>query len=584
MVFSIFSSAPSKVTSIYSQINTANKINQSNLSQCESAQNSTARVTETYSKQNNCPDIPYYHELKKKLVESKISDYFHNTKQSHFYQFLMRSFSLKGQLAFINPETLSNIYSIDIFRVSKEKILIRATYDHCFGEAFGELINFNEFQQAVIAEINGDIKQEGIIADAPEQVSLIKKQEQLKQFITDKITQLTPQNGSWVELNDKMQLNNLIELTAAAPSILGTQMLAGCGKFINLPNLNGRKVYFCQTSSSQYKFKIASSAENTSPENNSRNFTFQELEAHLRKKEAMEKNVKKTYAETSSSNYSITIISNIKSKIPDGTSNSPAILTSVTSSLEQKKEESSRINKFLVKKGITDSSATNDGEKKQKSQEIQENFSSIIQIFKKNVDTLKNNGTEYFARTAFGLVRNRFKNIGIKSANKYNFGNAESVERMELANLKLPDVRKKINQTDKDKGSPNYRYAWEMAVGNCSEMAGIAAQLINASGGYAKQYRVDDKGTHAFTLVGIPPNTATDNVHFSDYDGCWVVDPWAGIVCEASQYTQCFETKMNQWSKKNKMIYDYCLDSWIKANSADWLKAVTNGHKVALFQ
>ncbi|WP_176488416.1 ankyrin repeat domain-containing protein [Candidatus Regiella insecticola] len=239
--------------------------------------------------------IAYYHKLNEKLVKSKISEYFYHTKQPHFYQFLMCFFSPRGQLTFINPKTLSNIDSIDIFRITNEKLFIRANYHSVSGEAFGQLINFNEFQQAVLAEINGFTRQEGVIAKL-EKFSLIEKQKQLKQFITDKITELTPQNGAWIEINDTAQLNNLIELTAAAPRILGTWMLAGYGKTVNLPNLDGRKIYVRRTFPSQsefkfkwYQLKVGKNAEDKHTENHSLVFNFRALEAHLRKKEVLEK-------------------------------------------------------------------------------------------------------------------------------------------------------------------------------------------------------------------------------------------------------------------------------------------------------
>ncbi|EGY28291.1 hypothetical protein Rin_00017830 [Candidatus Regiella insecticola 5.15] len=297
--------------------------------------------------------------------------------------------------------------------------------------------------------------------------------------------------------------------------------------------------------------------------------------------------------------------------------NSSVRLTSVTSNLEQKIKKPSRINKFLVKIGFKiklylsmdekgkdrieqatrfkhtmENKIFNNtnSEKNKKYQEIHEQASRIIQFFEENdhdilpsmidysrIGMLKDNATEHFARTAFRLIRKRFKDVGVKSASKFIAGNAKSEKRLQRAEHTLRDVREKAPQSKEPR---NYSYAWERAAGNCGEMSGIAVQLINKSGGYARRYLVDNKGTHVFALVGIPPKTATDNVHFSDYNGCWIVDPWAGIVCEASQYTKCFETKMNQWSKQNKMIYSPCLKSWVSANNADWLKAVTKNNKI----
>jgi len=186
---------------------------------------------------------------------------------------------------------------------------------------------------------------------------------------------------------------------------------------------------------------------------------------------------------------------------------------------------------------------------------------------------------EFLAKKAFELVRKRFKG-GIKSANKIKPSDPKSIERQKNACNVVPDIQTKIYHDFS--GILNYSEAWEKGAGNCGEMSGIAAQFINKSGGYATQYKVDNKGTHGFTLVGIPPRTAKDDIHFSDYDNCWVVDPWAGIVCEASQYTECFKNKMNEWTEKNKMILDHNANSWVEPNK-NFLSAVVSANKTPIF-
>ncbi|ASX26147.1 hypothetical protein [Candidatus Williamhamiltonella defendens] len=206
-----------------------------------------------------------------------------------------------------------------------------------------------------------------------------------------------------------------------------------------------------------------------------------------------------------------------------------------------------------------------------------------------SIESVKNKmySNEFLAKNAFELVRKRFKNA-VKSVNKIKFLDPKSLERQNKACNALDDIRGPNIQGH----MVNYSESWEKGVGNCGEMSEIAAQFINKSEGYATQYKVDNKRTHVFTLVGIPPRTAEDHIHFSDYDNCWVVDPWAGIVCEASQYTKRFEEKMNQWSenKKHKMIItvewtksNQPYAKWTKPNNSNWLDTVVKGNKVPIY-
>ncbi len=184
---------------------------------------------------------------------------------------------------------------------------------------------------------------------------------------------------------------------------------------------------------------------------------------------------------------------------------------------------------------------------------------------------------QYFARMSYVKVRNRFRKQGIKSGNKVRVDDEESKARQWRAADYVLNIQKAIWES----GVFPYDFtlAMEMGAGNCGEMSGIAAQMINRNGGYAAQYRVDNKGTHAFTLVGQTPAGAVDHVAFSDYKGCWVVDPWAGIVCKAANYVEEFRRKMNLWARNGKYILNH--GEWIFANDPAWLNAVVNGYKCA---
>ncbi|ORM89863.1 hypothetical protein HA50_25040 [Pantoea cypripedii] len=198
------------------------------------------------------------------------------------------------------------------------------------------------------------------------------------------------------------------------------------------------------------------------------------------------------------------------------------------------------------------------------------------------------NKNKYFAESANAIVRDRFKQIGTKSENKMRINDPNSVTRITKAwfdgNKAIEHKRKAWcglgTATGHNRMPPFYpdnTLAMKLGAGNCGEMSGIADQIINKSGGYSRQYQVDKKGTHAFTLVGKPSPYAKDSIHFSDYDNCWVVDPWANIVCKASEYTETFIKKMDEWTNKGKAIRTN--EDWVFANNPEWVNAVVEGSK-----
>lgn len=189
----------------------------------------------------------------------------------------------------------------------------------------------------------------------------------------------------------------------------------------------------------------------------------------------------------------------------------------------------------------------------------------------------KDGASKAFAKLAFEVVRTRFSTLGVKSGNKRTPSEAKSMERLNRACGIVFDVQNKIYSKSQLEGVNDFTLSMEQGAGNCGEMSGIVAQIINASGGKAAQYRVDDFGTHAFALSGEPPAGAVDHIKMSDYKGCWVVDPWAGIVCEAHNYCDEFKTKMNKWALKGKEVFSH--GSWMIADNPLWVNAVINGEK-----
>ncbi|WP_429220222.1 hypothetical protein [Aeromonas veronii] len=189
----------------------------------------------------------------------------------------------------------------------------------------------------------------------------------------------------------------------------------------------------------------------------------------------------------------------------------------------------------------------------------------------------KNDANKVFSYLAFDIVRERFSKLGVKSGNKRTPSDIKSMERLKRASFVVFDVQSEINSKYISEGINDFSLSMEKGAGNCGEMSGVVAQIINASGGKAAQYRVDDSGTHAFALSGEPPISAIDHINMSDYSGCWVIDPWAGIVCEANNYCEEFTRKMNKWALKGKEVYSH--GGWMEANNPLWINAVVKGEK-----
>lgn len=61
-----------------------------------------------------------------------------------------------------------------------------------------------------------------------------------------------------------------------------------------------------------------------------------------------------------------------------------------------------------------------------------------------------------------------------------------------------------------------------------------------------------------FTVIGGPDSAverATVDFAEPEWKDAWIVDPWAGITCEAKDYTRMFERRMAQWEREGKTIW-----------------------------
>ncbi|MEG3129256.1 hypothetical protein SC171_11230 [Pantoea cypripedii] len=189
-----------------------------------------------------------------------------------------------------------------------------------------------------------------------------------------------------------------------------------------------------------------------------------------------------------------------------------------------------------------------------------------------NVKALDGGHNQYFAETTNTMIRNRFKRDGLKSYNKIKPHDPGNVSRQKKAWPAVNAMKSKMYHGMK---RADYTPAMKTGMGNCDEMSGIAEQIINNSGGHARKYNMP--GKHVFTLVGKVPAGATDNVHFSDYGKCWIVDPWANIACKASEYTEKFKEKMEKWAGEGKLLLSKA--GWISPMAPEWVDECINCQK-----
>lgn len=143
-------------------------------------------------------------------------------------------------------------------------------------------------------------------------------------------------------------------------------------------------------------------------------------------------------------------------------------------------------------------------------------------------------------------VDEQFKATGIRSANQQVPGLAGEVTRNQTASEMVGWLYTRT-------GAPNYsEMVLKTGAGNCDQMAKVAVDTINASGGNARIAQV--KG-HTFAVVGGPPGQPRSKGFVGpEWDEAWVVDPWAGITCRAADYPAQFKARMQEWSLSGRRI------------------------------
>lgn len=153
---------------------------------------------------------------------------------------------------------------------------------------------------------------------------------------------------------------------------------------------------------------------------------------------------------------------------------------------------------------------------------------------------------EFFARKSREVIDRQFDATGIRSANQRIPNNLADDARKFSADEIVAWLYTRT-------AAPNYSETiLRVGAGNCDQMAHVAVDTINLSGGEARIAQV--KG-HTFAVVGGPKGgQITAGFKGPDWADAWVVDPWAGITCPASDYRAQFEQRMREWSANGREI------------------------------
>lgn len=154
----------------------------------------------------------------------------------------------------------------------------------------------------------------------------------------------------------------------------------------------------------------------------------------------------------------------------------------------------------------------------------------------------------FYAQAAKNEVDRQFQATGIGSANQRAPASPSDVARQHVAREVVIWEYDKLD-------APNYAdIILKTGAGNCDQMANVAAEIINKSGGDASVWGMSG---HVFTVVGAPSGPSAKTIDFSEpqWADAWVVDPWAQIECKASEYVAQLKQKMDDWSLAGKQLF-----------------------------
>ncbi len=150
---------------------------------------------------------------------------------------------------------------------------------------------------------------------------------------------------------------------------------------------------------------------------------------------------------------------------------------------------------------------------------------------------------QFFAEKAKASVDKALKATGLGPGNQVR--SATDLARADAASMTLGWLRRSADLRGPNAGN----LILKTGAGNCGEMALLSKDIIQKSGGIAREWHAGD--AHSFTVVGGPIGTASATVDFKEaaWADAWIVDPWAGIACPAAEYTQQLKSTMAKWDE-----------------------------------
>ena len=178
------------------------------------------------------------------------------------------------------------------------------------------------------------------------------------------------------------------------------------------------------------------------------------------------------------------------------------------------------------------------------------------------------------ASTVYEEVRRHYSHQ-LKSSNKLRLPNQPNQRSIEdLARWKealplLPTLR--LDAASKTEA------CIKRGIGNCGEMAKHAVLVARAAGLTATLWCLQDAqggaADHLFCLVcGPGEEAAPPDVELGRRGTGVILDPWAGIIDRAHNYSGRMNQKMEKWASVGKKIYSLQHSAWIEATHPDWLK------------
>jgi hypothetical protein len=112
-------------------------------------------------------------------------------------------------------------------------------------------------------------------------------------------------------------------------------------------------------------------------------------------------------------------------------------------------------------------------------------------------------------------------------------------------------------------------------AGNCREMTCVALAYLRRQGQDipARMISIAHPGDHVFLLVGggalldptDPPSSVSALcVRATGTLDSYVVDPWAGVLCQTRNYFTAFVDKMRKWDGREKEVFNG--SQWARPN------------------